>query len=186
MKIFQFPAAASRQGAANGIFGKSSGALPGRRHAGMMLLECLVYISVFAILLGGATTVFYFCWDHSRALIYATDDITSVLRAGERWRADVRGATGKISVETTAAGETVRIPETKKEIVYRFESGEVRREISASGNSQLLLPKVKTSQMETEVRGGVTAWRWEVELTPRRKETQLPLRFTFEAAQMKP
>jgi hypothetical protein len=28
----------------------------------------------------------------------------------------------------------------------------------------------------------VTAWRWEVELTPRRKETHLPLLFTFEAA----
>jgi len=186
MKIFQFPVAASRQGAVNSLLCKTCGALPRRRHAGILLVECLVYISVFAILLGGATTVFYFCWDHSRALIYATDDIASALRAGERWRADVRAATGKISVETTATGEVVRIPETEKEIVYRFNSGEVRREISTSGNSRLLLPKVKTSQMETEVRGGATAWRWEVELTPRRKETQLPLRFTFEAAQMKP
>jgi hypothetical protein len=40
--------------------------------------------------------------------------------------------------------------------------------------------------MKTEARGSVTAWRWELELTERRKETHLPLRFTFEAAQTKP
>ncbi len=92
------------------------------------------------------------CWDHSKALIYATDDIGSALRAGERWRADVRAATGKISIENTAAGEVVRIPEPEKEIVYRFESGEVRREISTLKNSQLLLQKVNTSQMRMEER----------------------------------
>jgi hypothetical protein len=154
---------------------------------GMLLLECMVYISVFAILLGGATTVFYYCWDHSNALIYATDDITSALRAGERWRADVRAATGIITVETIATGEVVRIPEGARVVSYRFESGEVRRQISASGNSQLLLAKVKTSQMEMDARGVVSAWRWELELLQRRKGTSLPLLFTFEAAaQSKP
>lgn len=157
-----------------------------RRQAGILLVECLVYIAVFAILLGIGTAAFYFCWDHSKALVYATDDISSALRAGERWRADVRGATGKISVETTAAGEAVRIPAADKEIVYRFESGEVRREVTPPNISQPLLPKVKASQMKLETRGGVTAWRWELELTPRRREMQLPLRFTFEAVQPKP
>jgi len=157
-----------------------------RRAAGIMLTECLVYLAVFAILSSIGMAAFYFCWDHTRAVIYATDDIASALRAGERWRADVRGATGKISVETTATGELVRIPGTEKEIVYRFESGEVRREIPASKNSQLLLPKVKISQMKADARGTVSAWRWELELTPRRKETQLPLLFTFAAAQTKP
>ena len=97
---------------------------------GMMLLECLVYISVFAILLGGATAVFYFCWDHSDALIYTSNDIASSLHAGERWRADVRAATGKITIETNAAGEVARIPEGARTIFYHFESGEVRRQIS--------------------------------------------------------
>jgi len=157
-----------------------------RRAAGIMLTECLVYLAVFAILSSIGMAAFYFCLDHTRAVIYATDDIASALRAGERWRADVRGATGKISVETTATGELVRIPGTEKEIVYRFESGEVRREIPASKNSQLLLPKVKISQMKADARGTVSAWRWELELTPRRKETQLPLLFTFAAAQTKP
>lgn len=158
-----------------------------RGRLGMMLLECLVYISVFAILLGGATTVFYFCWDHSDALICATDDITSTLHTGERWRADVRAATGKITVETAATGEVVRIPKGTRMVSYRFESGEVRRQISTSGYSQLLLANVKTSQMEMDARGAVSAWRWELELLPHRKEIHLPLRFTFEAvAQAKP
>ena len=157
-----------------------------RRAAGILLTECLVYLSVFTILLGIGTAAFYFCWDHSRALIFATDDIAAALHTGERWRADVRAATGKIAVETTAAGEVVRIPEAEKEVVYRFESGAVRREIPAVNLSQVLLPKVKSSQMQAEARAGVTAWRWELELTPRRKEAYLPLRFTFAAAQSKP
>jgi hypothetical protein len=157
-----------------------------RRRAGILLVECMVYIVVFAILLGIGTRVFYFCWDHSKALIYATDDIASALHAGERWRADVRGATGNISVEPTAKGEVVTIPEGAKEILYRFNSGEVRRQIASSEFSELLLPKVKSSQMKMDARGDVTAWRWELELMQRRKETQLPLLFTFEAVQTQP
>jgi hypothetical protein len=157
-----------------------------RRQAGVMLIECLVYIAVFGILLGGGTAAFYFCWDHTKALTYATNDIAAALRAGERWRADVRAATGIISIATTTAGEVVRIPETKNEINYRFESGEVRREIPALHQSQLLLLKVKNSQITPDARGSASAWRWELEMTERRKETHLPLLFTFEAAQAKP
>ena len=157
-----------------------------RGASGVLLIECLVYVFVFAILLGGATTVFYFCWDHSRAVIFTTDDIASALRAGERWRADVRAATGKIIVETNATGEVARIPEGARTVSYRFETGEVSRQTSAPGNPQVLLAKVKMSEMKLDARGAVTAWRWEVELLPRRKEANLPLLFTFEAAQTRP
>ncbi len=125
-----------------------------RGKSGMLLMECMVYISVFAILLGGATTAFYYCWDHSEALIYATDDIASALHAGERWRADVRAATGKITVESTATGEVARIPEGARTISYRFESGEVRRQISTSDQSRLLVAKSQSS-----ADGNGRAWR---------------------------
>ena len=157
-----------------------------RRAGGIMLVQCLVYIAVFAILLSVGFGAFYLCWNHSKAMLYATDDIGAALRAGERWRADVRAATGKISVEDTASGEVVRIPEPEKEVTYRFESGEVRREISTLKNSELVLQKVRASEMRMESRDGVPAWRWELVLNERRPETQLPLLFTFEAAQMKP
>jgi len=157
-----------------------------RRRSAMMLIECLVYIAVFAILTGVGLASFYFCWDHTRATIYAADEVASALRAGEGWRADVRAATGKISSETTTAGELVTIPENGRKVLYRFDAGELRREIPAQNISRLLLPKVKASEMKTAARGGVTAWRWELTVAPRRKESNLPLMFTFEAAQTKP
>ena len=147
----------------------------------MLLMECMVYISVFVVLLGGATTVFYFCWDHTQAVVYTTDEIASALHAGERWRSDVRAATEKITLETSADGEVVRIPEGAQTVSYRFESGQVSREISGPGTPQVLLAKTKTSEMKPDARGTVNAWRWEVQLFPRRKEANLPLLFTFEA-----
>jgi hypothetical protein len=156
------------------------------RRSGVTLIECLAYIFVFSILLAGGTTAFFYCWDHTRALIFTADQIESALRAGETWRADVRGATGKISVVTTATGETVTIHRDGKQILYHLAGGELRREIPAQNHFRVLLAKVKASEMQSNLRGGVTAWRWELELTPRRKEARLPMLFTFEAAQPKP
>src|SRR5271168_2873466 len=141
------------------------------RPAGVSLIECLVYIAVFSILLGVGTAAFFFCWDHTRAVIYATNDIETALRAGERWRADVRASTGVISIESTEEGQVVSIPEVGKEIVYRFANGELRRQTVPENVSQLLLPKVKISQMQSDPRGKVAAWRWELELNEHRKET---------------
>ncbi len=187
MKLFSNGVAASRQSAANCLSRNNSGALPRRRYiAGVSLIECLVYVAVFAILLGGGTAAFYFCWDHTRAVIFTSNEIESAMRAGEVWRSDVRAATGKISIETTATGETVKIPTSGKEIIYQLHDGELRREIPTQNSSRLLLEKVKTSEVKTVSRDGVSAWRWELELAPRRKEAHFPLLFTFEAAQMKP
>jgi hypothetical protein len=149
---------------------------------GYLLIECLVYLSVIVVILGLGLGAFYVCWDYSKALHYATDDINAALHAGERWRADIRNATGKITVETTPEGERLRIPQGTDDLIYSFNAGEVHRQLASSDFSELLLPKVKVSQMVTETRGPVAAWRWEVELTPHRKETRLPLLFTFEAA----
>jgi len=153
-----------------------------RIRAGYLLIECLVYMSVIVVVLGLGTGAFYVSWDHSKALHYATDDITAALHAGERWRADLRSATGNITVETGPAGERLSIPRGRDRITYIFHAGEVRRQAASSGFSELLLPRVAASQMVKEARGQVAAWRWEVKLTSRRKETRLPFEFTFEAA----
>ncbi len=153
-----------------------------RNQRGYLLIECLVYLSLFVVIFGLGLGAFYVCWDHSKALHYTTDDITAALHAGERWRADIRHATGAIVGETTSGGEQLRIPQGTNEIIYRLDAGEVRRQVAASDFSELLLARVKTSEMMKETRGPVTAWRWELILTPRRKETRLPLAFTFEAA----
>jgi len=158
----------------------------GHRRSGVTLIECLVYVAVFAIMTGIGMASFYFCWDHTRATIFTADEVESSLRAGECWRADIRSATGKITVETTPAGESLRIPIGEKVVVYRFADGELRREVPTQSNSRLLLPKVKASEMKTELRDGVTAWRWELETTPRRPEARFLLMFTFAAVQSKP
>jgi len=158
----------------------------GRRQSGVTLIECLVYVAVLGILLGIGTAAFYFCWDHTQATICSADEIAAALRAGEGWRADVRAATGTILKTTTAAGETVAIPEKGREVFYRFAAGELRRDVSVQNHSRLLLANVKMSAMKTEMRANVTAWRWELEVTPRRKEAAVSLRFTFEAAPATP
>ena len=158
---------------------------PRARTLGIFLLECVMYIALLGLVLGGATTAFYFCLGHSEAVMVTTDNIASVLHTGERWRADVRAATGKITIQTNATSEVVQIPQGARVVSYRFEAGQVSRQLSASGLPIMLLGNVKNSQMTMDERG-VRAWRWELELAPARKETHLPLRFTFEAAQTKP
>lgn len=152
-----------------------------RSSPGVMLIECLMYIAVFAILMGIATAAFYFCWDHTRAVISTADDVESVLRAGESWRTDVRTATGAMAIARTASGETLTIPEGGKDVRYRLDGGELRREIPSQNSSRLLLQRVKTSTMTTELRSRVAVYRWELEVTPRRQMPHFPLVFTFEA-----
>lgn len=156
-----------------------------RRPAGVLLIECLVYISLFALLTSIGLAAFYLCWNQSKAVIYATDDINTALRAGERWRADVRIATS-VSFEQTVTNRTMRIAQKDKKIFYCFEGGAVRRQTSVSPKAELLLPQVIDSQMSAQPGEGLTACRWELQLAVRRPETQLPLLFTFEAAQIKP
>jgi hypothetical protein len=162
---------------------KLSSTIPcARVPAGYLLIECLVYIVVFAVITGLGLATFYLCWDNSKALRYTTDDIAAALRAGERWRADIRGATGKITVEQTAAGELLLIPCGTNEILYRFTAGEIHRQSTPSGFAESTLTAVETSQMVMDERGPVSAWRWELDLRPHRQVTHLPLQFTFEAA----
>lgn len=145
-----------------------------------------MYIAVFGILLGAGTATFFFCWDHTRAVIFTADQVESALRAGETWRADIRAATGKIAAKTTTEGETVTIPQKRSVIIYRFHNREIHREVGPTGQSRILLSQVKASEIQAVARAGVPAWRWELELNPRREETHFPLLFTFEAAQAKP
>jgi hypothetical protein len=143
----------------------------------------MVYVAVFTLLTGIALGTFYVCWNGFGALISTTDDVSLALRAGEHWRADVRSATGTISVEDTASGEVVKIPDDGKQIVYSFGSGEMKRQVGANGFSQLVLSKVKSSKMQSDTRGAVKAWKWELELPERARGPHVPMSFTFEAVQ---
>lgn len=151
-----------------------------RNEQGVSLLECLAYISLLVVVLGFATKLFFQSWDDSKALRRNADDIVRVMHAGDRWRADVRTATGPLQLTDENGVEQCRVPTSTGDIVYTFSNGEVRRQAGAAGES-VWLPNVKSSQMQPDSRSNVKAWRWELELKTVKKDALFHPLFTFEA-----
>ena len=160
---------------------RSSGAhrAPPLTCGGYTIIECLVYGLVLWILLGVAYAAFYQCVENSVRLRRNADDIASALQAGERWRADVRAASGPIRLEKTDAEQILRLPGDRGEVAYHFTTNAILRRVD-HGAWTRLLNHVQSSAMESDPRSNVTAWRWELELKPRSKRPG-PVRplFTF-------
>jgi type II secretory pathway pseudopilin PulG len=149
------------------------------RQRGWTLIECMVYISLLFIVLGLGYTAMYRSMDASQGLRRNANDITSAMRAGERWRDDVRNATGAIRVEKANEETILRLPQGHNEVSYRFATNSITRR---TGQSDWLpvLEHVKNSSFAADQRKTVSAWRWEVELQTYRKSVarMRPL-FTF-------
>ena len=155
------------------------------RQRGILLMDCLVYISLITLILGVGTLAFFKCWDANKALRRNADDIVRALHAGEQWRADVRSAVGPLQCVQDGDTERLRIPAANGEIIYSFSREEVRRH--AEGHSDtLLLSKVVHSRMSSDPREHVTAWRWDLELSRSPHATVLKPLFTFEAVPVQP
>ncbi len=150
--------------------------------AGYFLIETLVYIAVLLALLGAGYSAMYRCLDSSIALRRNADDIANALHAGERWRADLRAATSQPRLESTDAGQLLHFDSARGAVAYRFATNAVFRQLGG-GVWVRLLPNVKSSTMTADAREHVTAWRWELELQPRRSGSVNPSRvrplFTF-------
>ena len=150
------------------------------RQRGITLIDCIVYIAVVSVVLAVGSMGFYRCWDDNKAISRNADDIVRTVKAGESWRADVRSATGPIRITGTNSEQTIRIPCKGREILYAFAGGEVRKQNGKNAQWSVVLPKVKSSRMQADARGHVTAWRWEVELESQRKNARVQPLFTFE------
>jgi len=146
---------------------------------GYTIIECLVYGLVLCILLGVAYAAFYRCVENSVRLRRNADDIANALHAGERWRADVRAASGPIRLEKSDAEHILRLPGERGEVAYQFTTNAILRRVD-HGAWTRLLNNVQSSAMESDPRSYVIAWRWELELKPRSKKPG-PVRplFTF-------
>ena len=94
------------------------------------------------------------------------DDITAALHAGERWRADLRSASGKVRLETVEGEQLLHLENSRGGASYRFSTNAVYRRVGPGQWSQLLA-NVQSSAMEPDPRQNVKAWRWELELKPR-------------------
>ena len=151
------------------------------KSAAIALVECLVYIGMAMVVIGLAFTAFYRYWDHSRNLRNNENDIVQALRAGERWRADVRAAAAKPILETAEQEQALRIPQTNGEVIYVFSLGKIWRIMAPGGREPLPLLELKTSRMTEEPRTHATAWRWEIELPSSRKLPRVRPLFSFQA-----
>lgn len=153
---------------------------PPARRRGYLLLECIAYLAVLAMVMVVTMRGFYHCWDNSMALRRNADDIIRVLHAGEQWRADLRAAREPLQLSQADVGEQLRIPSAGGPIIYTFAKGELRRQTSAPAGTNLLLSNIRSSQMQASRRERVTAWTWELELKPTRKGARVRPLFTFE------
>ena len=143
-----------------------------------MLVEALVYVGVSVLLLGVAYAAMYRCIDSSVALRRSADDLTGALHAGERWRADVRAARAPIRVENLANEQVLHLTGSEGEVVYRAADGAVFRRVGA-GTWTRVLANVSSSNMQSDPRQTVAAWRWELQLKTRAKTSRIHPLFTF-------
>jgi hypothetical protein len=142
---------------------------------GIVMIDAMVYLAVIGVVLILAAAVFDKGMRESAGLQRNISDIERALKAGERWRADVRSATGAIRADQ----QTLTIPQKDGAIVYAIETNKVRRIVS--NRSEVFLAEVKDSKMIEERRGNVVGWKWELELEHRRKEARVRPLFTFMA-----
>jgi hypothetical protein len=155
---------------------KSRGTRP---PAGFLLLEMVVYLGVFAMIVGFAYAVLYRCINNSTGLRHSAEDIALALETGERWREDIRLAGDPPRVETTGDEQVLHLGGRSGETVYRFSTNGVFRRLPGADWTPLL-KNVKSTGIFRDADVHVTAWRWELELQPRTKRISRtrPL-FTF-------
>ncbi len=146
------------------------------RRRGIMLIECLVYLALFAVVLGFAYGAWDRCVANSKRLNQNVDDVVRALQAGERWRDDVRAAK---SVEIS--GESLRLAQSNSVIEYVFDGQSVLRREKADAPLVKFLPRVKLSRMEADARSQVRAWSWIVELSVKPGADRFHPLFSFEA-----
>jgi hypothetical protein len=144
-----------------------------------LLLECLVYLSAFTLVVGLSLTVFFRALDYSRELRRSGDDIVRALKAGERWRQDVREAVSPPMPTMHGGVAVLVIPQANDTVTYGLAQGTVWRTSLERSAPEPLLRDVKASRMEPDRRARVAAWRWELELATKKKAPRVKPLFTF-------
>lgn len=145
---------------------------------GIMLVECLIYIGVLGLITLLAFSTFFSFLSHHRDIVRNSEDIVGTVHSIEKWRADVRLATQPLALETNNLEHVLRIHQASHDVAYVFDGKEVWRVVDGVTPERPLLTRIKSSRMEEDKRTHVTAWRWEVELTPSRKNTRYKPQFS--------
>lgn len=143
---------------------------------GILLFDLMIYISLVAFVLILTAVVFDRFLNQSASLRRNISDIDRALKAGERWRADVRSATAAPQL----TGNTMVIPQAGGDLVYELGTNVTRKRPNSEVLERVLIG-VKTNQMILEQRSHATVWRWEIELDQRRQNARVRPLFTFMA-----
>lgn len=161
---------------------KPGSGFEGRCRRGLMLLECLVYLSLWLLVVGLGFRFFYQAYTQSKHLARNADDIARVLKAGEMWRQDVRHSSTVPRWESRE-GETGRdfvLGAGDGWVAYRCTATNVLRRTSIDPGWRELFGGVETCEFHRDERGPVVSWRWELELKPRVRPASIRPRFTFQ------
>lgn len=151
------------------------------RQRGILLLECLIYVAVVMLVVGLAMTLLYRSLEANRNLDRNAQDIARALRVGERWREDVRRATGPIQLERVEDLDQVRIPQSGGAVFYTWTEGSLWRTDASGTNYLPVLNGVKSCQITRDQRAHLTAFRLEIELASAPKAARLRPLFSFGA-----
>jgi hypothetical protein len=153
--------------------------VPRTRSCGYVMIESLIYIVVWMVIVGLSFSAFFRCLSSSRDLSRNADDIARVLKAGERWRQDIREAEGVPRVVLENDLTALEIPKQSGVTTYVFEQNGVWRRSGLESPWQNVLAGVKSSRVLRQPRRNVVAWSWEVELHTKKKEVRVPPLFNF-------
>jgi type II secretory pathway component PulJ len=148
---------------------------------GISLIECLVYIALLSVIVGGGYVALYHTVDNHRNLRRNSDDVATAVNVGELWRKDIRSATGTIVSKSDTASQQLRIPTKQGSVTYEFTGGQLRRQLGPGAPWTLLLLQVQASNMIRDRRERVTAWRWELTLKTKSSQTRVVPCFSFQA-----
>jgi len=153
-----------------------------REASGIMLMECLFYLSIWMVVVGLGFTLFYRVYSQSKQLARVSDQVVQTLRAGEQWRKDVRGSRAAPRWEPREQGTGEFILEREGvELAYRVEGTNLLKKVAVDGRWQEVLSGLKTCRFWRDEAGGVVSWRWEVELSSRAAHPPVRPRFSFQA-----
>ena len=151
-----------------------------RNEAGVSLIECLVYVALFAVLLTCATRFFTVVYHHNKAVAKAASYTNAALDAARHWRRDIANAKGEPELIRSERFDVIRIDQASGgQVSYRVNGTRLERH-----NSKEWVPiirRVASSIMLPDQREHVRAWRWELAMETKSRFLGDPVRFSFTA-----
>lgn len=163
--------------------------VPARRGAkrcdAFLMIDCLLYIALLSVITGFAFAAFYKCMDIHRDLNRNATDIVRALKAGERWRSDIRESIAAPQFLKEGDFAALEVPKSSGVVVYLFSNGSVWRQENLQAPWKEFLSGIKASRMERSPRERVVAWTWELELRSRKQIVRMPPLFSFVAVSPK-